>query len=478
MSSSPTSGLPPYFSTPITNATSSSSSPLPTASPATAGTPVHRKTVRFQTADHDNKNKIKYGLPSQQHMNNSSGSLGPGSSPIPPAGPPLASQRAWYGAPPAERAGSTGANGGFHAAVVASLAGAGFSQSPLGNGSGNHYVHQNQNQNQNHSHNYNNGSNNGLSSGPPSYDGGDTDRSNGNSNNGGAGGGSAGSSSGGGGGGDDDDDGQVARPSLLQPRVAVVLGLPSLWHLPLFACRSLSVCPAIWWSLGIFIRLLAQLHALALARSGFGGPDAKGGGGIGGNAFGSMPGVGSLAAAASSSLSNLPDRGSGLSLESRLKLTETALAMIWCGASAYLSFFFTDCLMSRWLLNYTPQATIVRLLAINALNGYLTSWVIYLMGSGGDSRLLLPAWVAIAAILTGLYHGTQRKINIRKETSISISVFSGASFISMVSLLAQLYWDRPEYVDVPVVALARRVCTETARVAGNLFDIGNITMDL
>lgn len=100
------------------------------------------------------------------------------------------------------------------------------------------------------------------------------------------------------------------------------------------------------------------------------------------------------------------------------------------------------------------------------------------MGSGGDSRLLLPAWVAIAAILTGLYHGTQRKINIRKETSISISVFSGASFISMVSLLAQLYWDRPEYVDVPVVALARRVCTETARVAGNVFDIGNITMDL
>ncbi|OAA53482.1 N-glycosylation protein EOS1 [Niveomyces insectorum RCEF 264] len=255
----------------------------------------------------------------------------------------------------------------------------------------------------------------------------------------------------------EDDDGRVARPTLLQPRVAVVLGLPSLWHLPLFACRSLSVCPAIWWSLGIAIRLLMQLHALALARGGFGEVDSSGGNG-------------------SSGLS-IHDR-SGLSLESRLKLTETALAMIWCGASAYLSFFFTDCLMSRWLLNYTPQATIVRLLAINALNGYLTSWVIYLAGSGGDSRLLLPAWVAIAAILTGLYHGTQGQINIRKETSISISVFSGASFISMVSLLAQLYWDRPEYVDVPVVSLARRVGTETARLAGKLFDIGNITLDL
>ena len=100
------------------------------------------------------------------------------------------------------------------------------------------------------------------------------------------------------------------------------------------------------------------------------------------------------------------------------------------------------------------------------------------MGSGGDSRLLLPAWVAIAAILTTLYHVTQHKINIRKETSISISVFSFASFISMAALLAQLYWDRPEYVEVPVVALTRRVCTEAARMAGNLFDIGNITMDL
>ncbi|CAK7223679.1 hypothetical protein SBRCBS47491_005289 [Sporothrix bragantina] len=448
MSPSPTSGLPPYSSTPIANHATSSSTSLPTASPTTAGTPIHRKTVRFRTADHDNTNRNKPG-PSAPHISAT-------------APPSLANQRAWYGPPPAERIGNSSANG-LHAAVAASLAGAGYSQPPPANGSGSHYMNHNS---------FNNGNNNSGSTGPPSdppsYDGGDTDRSNNSSNSGGGGGGGSG--------GNSNDDGQVARPSLLQPRVAVVLGLPSLWHLPLFACRSLSVCPAIWWSLGIFIRLLAQLHALALARSGFGGPDGKGG--IGGSGFGNVPGVASLAAAAGSSLGNLPDRGSGLSLESRLKLTETALAMIWCGASAYLSFFFTDCLMSRWLLNYTPQATIVRLLAINALNGYLTSWVIYLMGSGGDSRLLLPAWVAIAAILTGLYHGTQRKINIRKETSISISVFSGASFISMVSLLAQLYWDRPEYVDVPVVALARRVCTETARVAGNLFDIGNITMDL
>ena len=161
---------------------------------------------------------------------------------------------------------------------------------------------------------------------PPSYDGGggssshinsttavSNSSSNSNSNHSGASSGSGNSK---------EDDGKIVRPSLLQPRVAVVLGLPRIWHLPLFLSRLLSVCPAIWWSLGILIRLVTQLHALAVTRDEAKEADAAG-----------------LA---------IHDRGTGLALESRLKLTETALAMIWCGASAYLSFFFTDCLMSRW----------------------------------------------------------------------------------------------------------------------------------
>jgi len=97
------------------------------------------------------------------------------------------------------------------------------------------------------------------------------------------------------------------------------------------------------------------------------------------------------------------------------------------------------------------------------------------MGGLADPRLLLPAWISIASILTFVYHITQRQINIRKETSISISVFSGASFISMVSLLAQLYAARGEsYPRVPLVVIARRMVT----VAGRWVDVGNITRDL
>ena len=54
--------------------------------------------------------------------------------------------------------------------------------------------------------------------------------------------------------------------------------------------------------------------------------------------------------------------------------------------------------MSRWLLHYTPQATIVRLLTVDAINGYLTSWVLHLTGGFEDPRLILPAWIVISTV--------------------------------------------------------------------------------
>lgn len=121
--------------------------------------------------------------------------------------------------------------------------------------------------------------------------------------------------------------------------------------------------------------------------------------------------------------------------------------------------------MSRWLINYTPQATVVRLFTTSCAFAYLTSWIVYLAGGSQDPGLLLPAWIGIATILTTCYHFTQRKIKIRKETFASISVFSIASFISMVALLLHSHSTRVAYQDVPLVALAKR----TGQIAGHIF---------
>jgi len=64
--------------------------------------------------------------------------------------------------------------------------------------------------------------------------------------------------------------------------------------------------------------------------------------------------------------------------------------------------------------------------------------------------------------LTICYHITHQQINIRKETSTSINVFSIASFITMASLLALLYHQCPQptfrceaFPEPPVVSHGR-----------------------
>ncbi|KAL5629258.1 hypothetical protein BROUX41_001865 [Berkeleyomyces rouxiae] len=199
----------------------------------------------------------------------------------------------------------------------------------------------------------------------------------------------------------------VLQASLLAPRVAVILNVPESWHLPLFVGRLISIVPAILYGWRPALQLLDQML-----------PGEEGGAGA-------------------------------------FPRTETALASMWCFAAGYLSFFFADCLMSRWLINYTPQATIVRLLSINAVNFYVTNITLKLFGAFHDLRLFLPAWIAISAFLTGVYHVTHQKINIRKETITSINVFSIASSISMVSLLLLAYGARPDLPEIPLVVYSR-----------------------
>ncbi|KAI1079652.1 N-glycosylation protein-domain-containing protein [Whalleya microplaca] len=226
----------------------------------------------------------------------------------------------------------------------------------------------------------------------------------------------------------------VVSVSLLQPRVAVALGIPKRWHHTLSACRGLSIAPTICWGLRFALRFLVTDLLFLSYRERETGRD--------------------VAPSASA-----------------LRLIETLLSIIWCCASAYLAFFFTDCLMSRWLINYTPQATVVRLFTVSCAFAYITSWIVFLTGAADDPGLLLPAWIGIATILTTCYHFTQRKIKIRKETFASISVFSIASYISMLALMLYIHATRVGYPNVPLVAYAKRAFTITGRIAVRLLGI-------
>lgn len=103
----------------------------------------------------------------------------------------------------------------------------------------------------------------------------------------------------------------VAAPTFLQPRVAAVLGVSRPWHPVLFLLRLFSIVPAIYLGFPVAIRGLLLLFG----------------------AFGMGPEEAGV---------------DGGAAEDKLLLTETILALMWCGCSGYLSFYFTDCLMSRW----------------------------------------------------------------------------------------------------------------------------------
>lgn len=217
-------------------------------------------------------------------------------------------------------------------------------------------------------------------------------------------------------------------PSALHPRVAVILGVDRKWWVPLLVSRALSTAPAAWWGLRCAFTFLAELLHI-------------------------RPGMGreGWAAAIVGSV------GQNWDVERRFRVTEVALAIMWCCASAYLSYFFADCMMSRWLLNYTPPAVVIRLLTTNGLIAYITSWVLYLSGASSDPRLLLPAWISITTTLTFLYHATQNHATIKRETAASLLVVSVASFVSMSSLLLQLHLTRENEPEVPLFVLTRKI---------------------
>lgn len=116
----------------------------------------------------------------------------------------------------------------------------------------------------------------------------------------------------------------TARSTLLQPRVAVVLGVPPRWHQPLFICRLFSTAPAMWWGLPNAIRFLVQLRLLVGLGTGAGASGV-----VEDSLAADEEGLHWVRAIA---------RGSAVTpnlLEARLRLSETALAILWvCAGSA------------------------------------------------------------------------------------------------------------------------------------------------
>lgn len=123
-------------------------------------------------------------------------------------------------------------------------------------------------------------------------------------------------------------------------------------------------------------------------------------------------------------------------------------ATIWCMVSCYLSFSFTDGLMLRWLFSYGPNATLVRLVTLNAFNYYLTTTILNLAKAHHSSALL--GWILVALILTIAYcvqdwltsnisiitDGNQRRrVNFLEVAVFCVVPVGLASFFTMIILL-------------------------------------------
>ncbi len=99
------------------------------------------------------------------------------------------------------------------------------------------------------------------------------------------------------------------RSTLLQPRVAVALGVSQKWYPALFLCRLVSIAPGVLFGLPNALRLLATLHLMYLDRVLDGGALSK------------------LGRGPASSAS--PSSSYDVAFEARLRLTEALLATIW-----------------------------------------------------------------------------------------------------------------------------------------------------
>ncbi|BFZ61912.1 hypothetical protein YB2330_002990 [Saitoella coloradoensis] len=151
------------------------------------------------------------------------------------------------------------------------------------------------------------------------------------------------------------------------PRIALSLGIDPAYHIPLVAARSLSILPSV---LG-FLDALSTAYTHQYLTT-----DPHGGTGNVWKEFG--------------------DR--------ECKTWELGAACMWCAVCGYLSFWFTDGLMLRWLIRYSPLATCIRLLSLSTINAALTYGIVWTeWGWMREPSGLLVAWIVEACVLTVAY---------------------------------------------------------------------------
>ncbi|RVD90176.1 uncharacterized protein DFL_001152 [Arthrobotrys flagrans] len=143
--------------------------------------------------------------------------------------------------------------------------------------------------------------------------------------------------------------------------------------------------------------------------------------------------------------------GRGLRVRSAVEFSTTmkeiVLAAAWILGAGYQCFRFTDSLMTRWLVNYTPLATLVRLISITGIIAYFISGAHYCLGVKSDARMLLPAWIMIYCTIGVGFHIVRMRISEYREVSTSITVFTGLNFATMMVLLQDSHEkrDRPPW---------------------------------
>lgn len=170
--------------------------------------------------------------------------------------------------------------------------------------------------------------------------------------------------------------------SAKYPRVAVLLGVNKYYYIPLLVCRLFSTIFTLLWTAQAGL----QLYRLSQIQNGT--PQEH-------------------------------PAGEDSIMVHRLRVTQVALSFLWAIEAAYLSHLFASSLMSRWLLQYSPAAVLIRLCGLSCTLAYGCMQIFNFTGAlAPDLEKLsrcLPIWISTCVCLLISYFSTQQDISIEQD---------------------------------------------------------------